>query len=328
MLTFLLSWIALPAALLGGPTQQTGAAPVERQQADYRLGPADVLGISVAGLKEFTTPNEPWLTVVVSNSGRLHVPYAGVLNVKGMTPAQLQSEIARKFRELDLLKDPQVTVRVKSYRGHTIYVLGEVTQPGQYYMREEMYLFDLLGLTQGFPTEGVAYLYRRGAVQEQPDGTGPDAPATTGETEVTQAIPIDLRGLAAGDRPDLNFKLQGGDVLYVPFNRPKFFYATGDVNRPGAIEIPPGREVLVSQAIAFAGGPARTAKLSKGILVRYDESGARQELAFDFGAVLNGKKPDFPVLENDIIFIPGSNAKTLGYGLLGVLPEILLAGVW
>ena len=43
----------------------------------------------------------------------------------------------------------------------------------------------------------------------------------------------------------------------------------------------------------------------------------------DFAAILKGKQPDFAVRPNDILFVPGSGAKTLGYGLLGVIPGAL-----
>lgn len=67
--------------------------------------------------------------------------------------------------------------------------------------------------------------------------------------------------------------------------------------------------------------------MSEGILLRYDEAGVRQELAVDFSAILRGKEPDFEILPNDIIFIPGSNAKTLGYGLLGIIPGLATRAV-
>ena len=38
--------------------------------------------------------------------------------------------------------------------------------------------------------------------------------------------------------------------------------------------------------------------------------------------LLKGKKPDFAIEPNDIIFIPGSSVKTLAYGLLGVIPSV------
>lgn len=318
----LLLFLVCPAFPQGLADQRE---PGQRQtsRSDYRVGPADVLAISVLGLKDYTQPpNQPWLEVVVSNSGKVHVPYVGVLNVNNLTAGDIQSEISRVMRERGLVKDPQVTVRVKDHRGHTIYIIGEVMQPGQYYMRSEMYMLDLVGLSLGIPTDGTMYLYRRAPVEETAGASDAENAEVTGETAVADAIAIDIKALAEGKRPDLNVQLQGGDVLYVPFNRPKYFYATGEVQNPGSFEIPPSRQLLVSQAISFAGGPTKTAKMSKGILVRYGQNGGRQELALDFDAILRGKKPDFPVMPSDIIFIPGSNAKTLGYGLLGVIPTI------
>jgi polysaccharide export outer membrane protein len=244
-----------------------------------------------------------------------------------MTPAVLEAEIARRLREQELVKDPQVTVRVADYRGQTIYVLGEVMQPGQYYMRQGMHLSDLLGLTIGFPTEGKMYLYRRAQLERAAGEDTVTDEGLAGETVVAEALEIDLNELADGTSPDMSIPLQGGDMLYVPFNKPNFFFITGEIGRPGAIEIPPSRKLLVSQAIAFAGGPSRTAKMSEGILLRYDEAGVRQELAVDFSAILRGKEPDFEILPNDIIFIPGSNAKTLGYGLLGIIPGLATRAV-
>ena len=81
--------------------------------------------------------------------------------------------------------------------------------------------------------------------------------------------------------------------------------------------------MLSSQAIAKAGGPMKTAKLSKGILVRFDEAGRRLELPMDINAVFAGKSPELQIRPNDIIFIPGSTAKTLAYGLLGAVPMVV-----
>jgi polysaccharide export outer membrane protein len=326
MLATALWWFLLAPGVPQELPAQAAPATLQPGSADYRLGPADVLAVSVLGLQAFSQGQQPWLEVIVSNSGKIHVPYAGVIDVRDMTTAQLQSEIAKRLVDRDLVRDPQVTVRVMDYRGQTIYVLGEVLQPGQYYLRETTFLMDLIGLTQGFPTEGTAYLYRRSPVaSEAPDG---DAQADDGQTAIGKAIPIDIQGLLAGKRPDLNLQLQTGDVLYVPYNKPSYCYAIGEVNTPGPFEIPPSRPLLVSQAIAFAGGPTKTAKTSKGILVRWNEQGVREELSVDFEAILKGRKADFPVLPDDIIFIPGSNAKSLAYGLLDIVPYIAVTAVW
>ena len=86
------------------------------------------------------------------------------------------------------------------------------------------------------------------------------------------------------------------------------------------LPIEPRQPLLVSQAVAMAGGLLKTAKAGSGMLLRYEEDGTRREMPVDFTAVLRGKAPDFPVQADDIIFVPGSAAKNLGYGLLNLAP--------
>ena len=88
-----------------------------------------------------------------------------------------------------------------------------------------------------------------------------------------------------------------------------------------------GMEILATQAISQAGGPSKTAKLSKGLIVRYDNAGVRQELSVDFSSILKGAKSDIPIKPNDVVFIPGSNIKTVGYGILAVIPQIAATAV-
>jgi protein involved in polysaccharide export with SLBB domain len=192
-------------------------------------------------------------------------------------------------------------------------------QPGQFLIRDEMHVMDLISLTAGFNdvASPVGYLYRRKNEYSDTDSKNADM-----QSVAEEAIEIDFQQLYDGSRPELNVKLRGGDVLYVPQRQEGSFFVVGDVLSSGAFPMPFGQTVLASQAIAKAGGPMKTAKMSKGMLVRYDQNGQRQELTIDFKAILQGKKPDFPLLANDIIFIPGSSAKTLGYGLLNMLPGL------
>jgi polysaccharide biosynthesis/export protein len=301
--------------------QAPAAQEGQVRSPNYRVGPADVLSVRVLGLEEYRRVNAPWIDVTVSNSGKVNLPYAGVLNVVGKTLDEVEKEIARVLRDRDLLKDPQVTVGVQAYRSHTVYLLGEVAQPGQYYMREDMHLMDLIALGLSVPTDGTMYLYRRVPVQGE-DGS------VTGESRLADAIPIDVQELAQGKRPELNVKLEAGDVLYYPFNRPNYYFVSGDVLKPGSFEMPPRRELMISEALSYAGGPTPTAKTSQGIVVRYDADGGREQLAVDFKAILDGRKPNFPVKPNDIIFIPGSQAKTFAQAFLKFIPQIALLALW
>ena len=115
--------------------------------------------------------------------------------------------------------------------------------------------------------------------------------------------------------------------MVVPKRNVEFFYVVGDVSTRVALRC--RRESLYWRVRHYPGqvGRLKTAKMSGGILVRYDENGKRQELKIDFAAILKGKQQDFGVRPNDILFIPGSGAKTLGYGLLGVIPGAVQSNV-
>jgi protein involved in polysaccharide export with SLBB domain len=101
------------------------------------------------------------------------------------------------------------------------------------------------------------------------------------------------------------------------------FYVIGDVRNAAAVQMPgPSyRKVYVSQAVAWAGGPLRTAKTSEGVLIRVRPDGVREEFKFDFNAVIQGKQADIEVRANDVLFIPGSTSKTLAYAIMGILPQ-------
>lgn len=289
-------------------------------QRDYQLGPGDVLSISITGILSQTIP--------VSNSGKIHAPYLGILEVNGLTPARLESEIARRLREQGLVKEPWVQVQVADYRARTVYILGEVQEPGQFQIRDEMYLTDLMALGLGWNevTSPVVYLYRRNSGQPDVDGVNLENRSSANEP-YRNALRIEIKPLLDGKTPELNVLLTGGEILYVPERRPEFFYIVGDVLKPGAIKMTEGKEILATQAISQAGGPSKTAKLSKGLIVRYDNAGLRQELPVDFDSILKGAKADIPIKPNDVVFIPGSNIKTVGYGILGVIPQIAATAV-
>jgi protein involved in polysaccharide export with SLBB domain len=156
---------------------------------------------------------------------------------------------------------------------------------------------------------------------QQLSETGAANAATPGR----EIIQIDLKPLKEGGLLNPDIPLRPGDFIFVPTRKIEPFYVIGDVKNPGGYEIPKPAEriIMASQAIARAGGPTATAKTEKGILIRYGEDGTRVEKKVDFAAILRGKQDDFQIRPKDIIFIPGSKAKTLGYGLLGIVPQTI-----
>jgi polysaccharide export outer membrane protein len=320
--------LALAGSAAAGQEPQSPDISEGRVSEDYQLGPGDLLSIRIVGVGKFEQ-------IRVSNSGKIHVPHVGLVRVYGWTIGQLEAAITRDLREKGLVNDPSVQVQLVRAQSKPVYILGEVIIPGQFLLEGDMHVLDLVVLGGGFNELATpqAYLYRR--TQAKP-GNEKEYSSTEWADEVLR---IDFERIASGMDPDV--KLQPGDVLYIPERRKQAFYVAGDVAHPGAFEFPQtgshrmsaissirvsDRPFRVSEAVAHAGGPLRTAKLSDAVLVRFDEKGVAQEMAFDLGAVIKGTKPDVLVQPNDIIYVPGSGAKNLGFTMLKLIPSALLSG--
>lgn len=102
-----------------------GLQPLESiSTSGYRLGPGDEVRIGVFGFDTITN------TYVVSDSGTISMPLLSTIEVKGKTPAELETMIADLLRSRELATSPSVTAQVQKYR--PFFILGEVQQPGQY----------------------------------------------------------------------------------------------------------------------------------------------------------------------------------------------------
>jgi polysaccharide export outer membrane protein len=306
---------------------------------DYRLGPGDLLQIHVAGHREFEQITR------VSNSGRIHVPYVGIMLVAGRTVLQVERDIARLIKEHELIKEPSVRVQIDQYHARPAYVIGDVNAPGQYAITGEMYLLDLISKAGGLlgSADDVGFLYRRnspeptievallaGVAQIAHESSVPETsttPPSAGSSDrqdssSEEVIQVDFAALRDGTQPQTNVRLQGGDVLFVPRMSRRDIFVIGDVRVPGSYGLPRHGEVTAVQAIIYAGGPLSTAKMSDGFLMRHDDAGVRHAFPVDFAAIIEGRSPDVPVQSGDIIFVPNSAAKTVGLGILNMLPRL------
>jgi protein involved in polysaccharide export with SLBB domain len=78
-----------------------------------------------------TVYNEPSLSgdYDIDQNGVISLPLAGTTKATGLTQAQFEQELAKKFRS-EYLKNPRVTVSIIQYR--PIYIVGEVEKQGEY----------------------------------------------------------------------------------------------------------------------------------------------------------------------------------------------------
>lgn len=340
-LVLLLSVLATGPQSASAVLQTATATSHVEVSPDYQLGPGDLISIRVSGVREFDQSTR------VSNSGRVRVPYVGVMFVAGTTTVQVERDVARLIKEHELVAEPMVRVQVEEYRARPAYVVGEVMTPGQFVITGEMYVLDLISKAGGLlvGAADVGYLYRRGSqlpsvqariVSETEAAAPVPAPATKTDgpqggaartpaapVEAGEPIAINFEELKSGARPELNVRLSGGDVLYVPRTRQQNIYVIGDVTVPGAYTLPRRGRLSAAQAVIYAGGPLKTASMKKGFLMRHDRNGVRQAMPVNFAAIIEGKQADIPVQADDIIYIPNSTVKTMKIGLLDLIPTII-----
>lgn len=123
------------------PPPDTGAR-VTPGATEYRIGPQDVLEISVNQLPELTR------TVQVDPGGKILLPLIGQVQATGRTPPELSEDIAVALKKT-YMKDPQVTVGVKEAQGQKVTVEGAVSSPGVYALAGPTTLLQAVALAKG-----------------------------------------------------------------------------------------------------------------------------------------------------------------------------------
>jgi len=88
-------------------------------------------------------------TYKVSPDGTIDFPLAGRLRVAGLRIEQVQEVIVTKLKA-GYLKDPQVSVMMKSWNSRKISVLGQVQRAGSVDYFPNMTLVDAIALAGGF----------------------------------------------------------------------------------------------------------------------------------------------------------------------------------
>ena len=119
----------------------------DAQSTTYRLGAGDVVRLITFG--EDTLTGE----FRVSDSGTIALPLVGPVKAAGLSPDGLGSAVSKALVKANLLKAPSVSVEVIAYR--PIFVLGEVSKPGQYPYQPGMTIVTAAAVAGGFTYRAV-----------------------------------------------------------------------------------------------------------------------------------------------------------------------------
>ena len=92
-------------------------------ESPYVLGAGDKLRVVVFGQEGLSN------SYAVDASGSITMPLIGAVPARGLTTAGLSQSIADRLRK-GFIREPHVAVEVEAHR--PFFILGEVTNPGQY----------------------------------------------------------------------------------------------------------------------------------------------------------------------------------------------------
>jgi polysaccharide export outer membrane protein len=113
----------------------------------YRLGVGDEVRLITVGDDTLTGEFK------VGASGKIALPLLGEMPASGKTPDGLADEIRQALVKKDLYNAPSVSVEVTTYR--PIFVLGEVSKPGQYPYQPGMTMVTAAAVAGGFTYRAI-----------------------------------------------------------------------------------------------------------------------------------------------------------------------------
>ncbi|TPJ12274.1 sugar ABC transporter substrate-binding protein [Mesorhizobium sp. B2-3-14] len=144
-------WLVTASASLAAAT----AFALPAMAAEYLLGPQDKVRLKVYEWRasrdvifEWTALNDDF---VVGADGTLFLPFVGQIRAQGTSPGDLARAIGdRLMQQMGLGRHPDVAVEIAQYR--PFYIVGYVTQPGEFPYRPGLTVLQALGIAGGLRT--------------------------------------------------------------------------------------------------------------------------------------------------------------------------------
>ncbi len=236
-----------------------GAAAAVEEPAEpepYQIRTGDVLTISVFGEPEMTQ------TFPVGPDGRISYYVANDITAAGLTFKELREEITEGL--LEHFKDPRVSVVGNAYKGNTVYILGQVRRPGEYIIRSDTRLLDVVAMAGGIARSVRSYAGRADVIEL----------ADLSRAFLLRAsafVAVDFQALFSDSERKVaasNVPVRAGDRIYIPSAsaQERKVLVLGEVTRPMVVRYQ--RSISLLEALAEAGDVKKTARDRNAFVVR------------------------------------------------------------
>jgi polysaccharide export outer membrane protein len=190
--------VILAAGCASTPPQKPGAVEdalksVQDITADYKLGPSDVVDVTVYGEESLSRTG-----LVVRPDGKISFPLIGDVEVGGLTTAQAKDAIEQKLKEF--IPGGVAAISVAQLGSLQYYVVGKVNRPGMFNVSKPLTVLQALAMAGGltpFADEGKIIVLRNAGAE-------------------TKRLPFHYSKIKKGERIEENIMLQRDDVVVVP----------------------------------------------------------------------------------------------------------------
>jgi polysaccharide export outer membrane protein len=276
--------------------------PSQEPSSQYRVGPRDILNITVWEHPELTIPAGEFRSAetagtVVGEDGNIFYPYAGVIKAEGKTVEEIRDELTKKLSVY--IEQVQLDVRVTSYRSKRVYVVGEVVTPG-------------IQVVKDIPLTVLEAINSAG-------GLGPESDSRNITlTREGKTYSVNLLALYEGGDISQNVLLQSGDVLNVPDRQFNKVFVLGETNLVNSITGGTNQTQRSRSVFMNKGRLTLTEALSEGGGINQETADAARIFVFRGGTVngtpeifhLDAKSPDallladrFSLQPRDVIYV-------------------------
>ncbi len=283
----------------------------------YRIGPQDILSITVWDHPELTIPAGEFRSPTaaghkVDGQGFFFFPFAGRVKASGRTTEQVRTILQKKLAKY--ITNPQVGVSIAAYRSQRAYISGQVQKPGVYEINDTpLTVRDAIG-----KAGGLKDLLR--------DTSKEAADYALLARHNKQKILIDLDALLRKGDERQNYVLRGGDSLHIAErDRTEKVFVMGEVKKPQTIRLNRFK-VSLAEVLSDAGGINEETANPQGIFVVRKER-PQDKLATVYQLQLNGVHSmllaeQFPIRKRDIVYVTAAPISRWNRVINQILPSL------
>ncbi len=222
---------------------------------EYKVGPGDVIFISISGINEVT------FNLPINYEGNLYIPRVGGILLKDKSLAEAKELINEKLSRY--YKNVEIFISLSEFRKIKVALLGDVMKPATWTLKSNARLLDLIRISDGLT---MTSNYRNISVKSI--------------NGIQKQVDL-LSFLRKGDYTQ-NPLLNEGDIVFVD-------KADNMVGIIGRIKFPANYEYVegetIKELIGLAGGLLYKAKTDSIELIRFSDDGKYQySIYFDFNS--------------------------------------------